>query len=116
MAEAKIKTESKTKVTTTKPGDKSLVSEKKPAKKKDEKIITEVTAKARFVKSTPRKIRLIIDQIKGLDAEEALHLMKFYNKRAVLPISKLLSSAIANAENNFQVDKKDLFIKKITSN
>ncbi|MFA6322405.1 MAG: 50S ribosomal protein L22 [Candidatus Buchananbacteria bacterium] len=86
------------------------------SEKKDKKSITEVKAAARFVPVSAKKARLIVDQIRGAAVEEAETYLNFANKAAVLPISKLLHSAIANAEHNFQLDKADLFIKKITAN
>lgn len=81
----------------------------------DKKMIDEVKASARFVRITPRKVRLVIDQLRGLDADKAIDNLQFVHKAATRPVAKLLNSAIANAENNFQIDKKDLFVKKIVA-
>lgn len=90
--------------------------EKIPAKKTDKKVITEVKAKAKFIRVSPKKVRLVINQLKGLEVEKALDYLKFINKAAVWPVTKLIKSALANAENNFALDKKDLYIKKIIAN
>lgn len=74
----------------------------------------EVTAKLRYLRKSPRKVRLVVDMIRGLTAEVAEHQLNFLNKGATDPILKLLKSAIANAENNFELKKDNLFIKKIT--
>jgi large subunit ribosomal protein L22 len=87
-----------------------------PKNKKDKKVVTEVKASARFIHVAPRKVRLVIDELKGLEAVKALDYLKFVNKAAVRPVTKLINSAVANAENNFQLDKKDLYIKTITVN
>ncbi|NUM25016.1 MAG: 50S ribosomal protein L22 [Candidatus Buchananbacteria bacterium] len=82
---------------------------------KSTKEVTEVLAKARFVRTSPRKIRLVIDQLRGLEAETAVTKLQFINKAASKPVYKLVKSAIANAENNFSLNIKDLFIKKIVA-
>lgn len=73
----------------------------------------EVKAKARFIRMSPRKVRLVIDMIRGLTVNRArlqLHVMK---KAAAEPVKKLLESAVANAEHNFQLKAQDLYIKQI---
>ncbi len=62
----------------------------------------------------PRKVRLITDLVKGRKATRARDILSLTNKRAALPILKLLNSAIANAKNNFKLDEETLFIKNIT--
>ena len=83
--------------------------------KKDAKVISEVKAHAKYIKVAPRKVRLVLNQIKFLEAEDAIERLGFIKKAAVKPVVKLLNSAIANAENNFEIDKKDLFIKTFTA-
>ncbi len=73
----------------------------------------QVTAKVRYIRLSPRKVRLVADVIRGLNVEAALDQLNFMNKRARLPVMKLLNSAIANAENNFELDKGNLYIKEI---
>jgi len=73
----------------------------------------EVTAKLRYLRTSPRKVRLVIDVIRGMRVEEAEYQLGFLNKGATRPILKLLKSAVANAENNFELEKDNLFIKKI---
>jgi large subunit ribosomal protein L22 len=91
---------------------------KKPAIKKAKKnpARTEVFASLNFTRLSAKKARLIINQLKGLDAQNALNYLPFIKKSGSLPIAKLLNSAIANATNNFQLDKKYLFIKKFIAN
>lgn len=69
-------------------------------------------AHLRNYRQSPRKVRLVVDQIRGKRAPEALAFLSFTSKRASLPIKKLLESAIANAKNNFKVDANDLIVSK----
>lgn len=84
--------------------------------KEEKKTVSEVTAKARYVRISPKKVRLVINQLRGKSAIEVLDHLRFVNKRAVGPVTKLIKSAIANAENNFSLDKNDLYIKEIIAN
>ncbi|MFA5052386.1 MAG: uL22 family ribosomal protein, partial [Patescibacteria group bacterium] len=72
----------------------------------------EVRAKLRFLRMSPRKVRLVVDVIRGRSVEEAEHRLMYVQKLAVRPVLKLLKSAIANAENNFKLKKDNLFVKK----
>jgi large subunit ribosomal protein L22 len=74
----------------------------------------EVIAKLRFLRMGPRKVRLVTDLVKGRKALRARDVLSLTNKRAALPVLKLLNSAIANAKNNFKLDEETLFIKNIT--
>ncbi len=72
-----------------------------------------VRAVARFVPMTPRKVRLVIDTVRGLGADEALNVLKFMPKAAALPVSKAIRSAIANAEENQGWSRDDLYVAEI---
>jgi large subunit ribosomal protein L22 len=72
-----------------------------------------VTAKLCYLRIAPRKVRLISDLIRSKKVEEAQTILNFINKRAALPLLKLLKQAIANAKNNFQLEEKNLYISKI---
>ncbi|MBU0646351.1 50S ribosomal protein L22 [Patescibacteria group bacterium] len=74
----------------------------------------EVKAKVRFIRMSPRKIRLVVDLIRGLPVLQAQTQLQFTNKAAALPVRKLLESAMANAEHNFNLKTESLFIKKIS--
>jgi large subunit ribosomal protein L22 len=76
----------------------------------------EIKAKLNYLRITPRKVRLVIDLIKGMDVGQAENHLKFISKRSAQPVLKLLHSAIVNAENNFKLLKDSLYIKKITVN
>ena len=73
----------------------------------------EIKAKARYLRMSPRKVRLVIDMIRGKKVSEASDILNFSNKWAKRPIIKLLNSAIANAEHNFDLQKDNLYIKVI---
>lgn len=62
-----------------------------------------------------RKVRLVIDLIRGARVEKAQTQLRFANKLAAEPVLKLLNSAIANAVHNFQLNKDDLKITSITA-
>ena len=64
------------------------------------------------VRSSPRKIALVLNFIKGKKADLALRDLEFTRKKVALDIEKTVKSAIANAENNYQYDIDNLFIKE----
>jgi large subunit ribosomal protein L22 len=72
-----------------------------------------VTAKLKYLRIAPRKVRLIADLIRGKRIEEAQDILNFKVKKAGLPLLKLLKQAVANAKNNFQLDESNLYIAKI---
>ena len=72
-----------------------------------------VIAKLRYLRITPRKVRLIADLIRGKTVEQAQHILNFTIKRTSNPLLKLLKSAIANAKNNFHLDEANLYISRI---
>lgn len=74
---------------------------------------TEVVAKARHVPMPARKVRRVIDQVRGMDAEEALEVLRFLPHTAARPVEKLIRSAIANAEQNFEIPREGLYITRI---
>lgn len=67
-------------------------------------------ARARFVRVTPMKARRVIELIKGRPAAEALSVLRFAPQAASEPVAKVLASAIANAENNLQLDPATLVV------
>lgn len=74
-----------------------------------------VIAKLRHLRIAPRKVRLVVDLIRGKKVEEARVLLSFTTKKASQALLKLLNSAVANAKNNFQLDPAHLYISKITA-
>ena len=71
------------------------------------------TAKLKFTRISPQKMRLIADQVRGLPVDRALNLLSFSNKKSAVAIKKLLESAIANAEHNDGADIDNLKIQSI---
>lgn len=76
--------------------------------------MTEVKAHNRYLRMSPRKVRLVVDIIRGMDAEPALAQLTYMSKAAARPVRKLLQSAIANAEHNNKIKSDNLFVKKAT--
>ncbi|OGY41687.1 MAG: 50S ribosomal protein L22 [Candidatus Buchananbacteria bacterium RBG_13_39_9] len=73
----------------------------------------QVKAKIKYLRMSPKKLRLIANLIRGMKVEDAIMQLNFSNKLAKRPILKLLYSALSNAENNFSLKKENLFIKEI---
>jgi len=73
----------------------------------------QVTAKVKYIRMSPRKVRLVVDVIRGKTVDEALDQLKFINKRAVRPVEKLIKSAVANAEHNYEIKQDNLKIAEI---
>jgi len=69
---------------------------------------------AKFIRVSPRKVRLVVDQIRGKGVEEALNILKFVPKRSAAIVAKTLRSAVANAENTQSVDVDRLYVKRVT--
>ncbi len=81
--------------------------------KKQENAATdsrEVRAVAKYVRTAPRKLRLVIDIVRGKEVKDALTILKFTPQRAARVLEKVLNSAVANAENNFRMDKDNLYV------
>ena len=70
----------------------------------------EARAKATFERIAPRKVKIVLDLIRNKPAEEAMAILKFTPKAACEPVAKLLKSAVANAENNFDMDVTRLYV------
>ena len=75
----------------------------------------EVKAKLRFFRGSPRKIRLILNLIRGMRVRSAEAQLKFMNKKSAEAILKLLKSGEANAVNNFKLKKENLYIKSFVA-
>lgn len=73
-----------------------------------------VKALLKYVRTSPRKARLVADAIKGKKVGEALSILTFLNKKPARIIKKLLNSAIANAEEKRIEDTDSLFVSCIT--
>ncbi|MBW2118904.1 MAG: 50S ribosomal protein L22 [Deltaproteobacteria bacterium] len=73
----------------------------------------ETSAVAKFVRISPRKIRLIMDQVRGKKVEEALNMLSFAPQKGALILKKLINSAVAYAEQNSGVDVDALLVKRV---
>ena len=73
-----------------------------------------VRARSRYVRSAPRKARLVMDHIRGKSVGDARAILAHTPRAAATDIGKLLESAIANAENNFELDPDELRIQRAT--
>jgi len=76
--------------------------------------MTKVTAQLNNLRISPRKVRLVADRVRGMNANEAIGLLSYDLRRPAEPVQKLLKSAVANAENNFQLSGDNLYIEDIT--
>ena len=72
------------------------------------------SAKAKSLKTSITKVNLVLKMIRGKKAETALNILSFSKKRISIEVTKILKSAIANAENNHQLDIDKLFVKEAT--
>ena len=73
----------------------------------------EVKASLKHLRIAPRKTRLVASLVRGSEVNKAINQLKFLNKKAAKPFLKLLESAVANAVNNYDLDKNNLTIKEI---
>lgn len=73
-------------------------------------------AQLRHLRIAPRKVRLVVDMIRGKSVDKAQNILSFTTKKAASPVLKLLNSAMANAKNNLKLDPTNLFISKIEVN
>jgi len=122
MAKEKVKTEEALVETPVKKTKK--VKEEKAPKEKKEKAPkapkepakpkrTEAHASSMNVHSTPRKIRLVMNIVRGKNVTDAMNILNNTNKMAVVPVLKLIRSAYANATNNFNMNGDKLYIAEI---
>lgn len=70
----------------------------------------ESRAQATYVRISPRKVKIVLDLIRNKPADVAMAIVKHTPKAACEPIEKLLKSAMANAENNHNMDTKNLYV------
>lgn len=99
------------------PAKKAAAKKEAPKAEAPKKVMpTEARAIARNVRVTPRKVRLVIDLIRGKDVKVAMGILMNTNKAACEPVMKLVKSACANAVNNFGMDEDSLYISDIWAN
>jgi len=73
----------------------------------------DVRAATRHVPISARKIRLVCDQVRGMDADQALVVLRYMPQKGARFVYKLIESAIANAEVNFELNRQDLYVSKL---
>ncbi|MEE4352544.1 MAG: 50S ribosomal protein L22 [Desulfatiglans sp.] len=73
----------------------------------------EAKAVARFVRISPQKVRLVMDEIRGKKIEEAVNMLSFAPQKGARILKKLIESAVANAEGNGNIDVDALYVKRI---
>jgi len=73
----------------------------------------DIRARLRFLSISAQKVRLVIDVVRGKDANAAVEILRFMPQRAAEPVLKLLNSAVASAEENFGVSRDDLYVATI---
>ena len=70
-------------------------------------------AVAKYLRIAPRKARLVADEVRGKGYADAVSTLQFTNKRAAGLVGDVINSAASNAENNFDLDAEDLFVREI---
>ena len=76
----------------------------------------EARATDKFIRISPRKVKIVIDLIRGKSAEDAQAILTYTPKAAAPVVLKVLNSAIANAENNQNLNRKDLIVAEVYAN
>jgi large subunit ribosomal protein L22 len=79
----------------------------------DEEV--KVRAVSKYVRMSPQKVRLVVNQVRGKWVDEALTMLKFMPQAAAKPVYKTIRSAVANAEENEGLDREYLYIASITA-
>ena len=72
----------------------------------------EVKATAKYIHRSPRKVRLVVDAVRGKQVDEAIAILRFLPHGGAKEVANVVKSAAANAENNFQMLREDLFVKR----
>jgi large subunit ribosomal protein L22 len=75
----------------------------------------EVRAITKYVGISPQKTRWVIDQVRGMQAERALAVLRFMTQSAAEPVAKTIASALANAEENMGLAREDMYISQISA-
>jgi len=71
-------------------------------------------ARARYVRMSPTKVRRVVDLVRGMPVGQAASVLEFAEMKAARPVAKVVASAVANAENNVDLDPTSLVISTIT--
>lgn len=73
----------------------------------------EVKASTSFLSISPQKLRLVIDKVRGMGAQQAMTVLEFMPQKGAKLVFKTIASAVANAENNYDLDPADLYVASI---
>ncbi|MBQ8971636.1 MAG: 50S ribosomal protein L22 [Clostridia bacterium] len=73
-------------------------------------------ATAKYIRISPRKVKIVVDLIRGKQVDQALAILAYTPKSAAPEVEKLLNSAIANAENNLEMDRSSLYVAEVYAN
>ena len=73
----------------------------------------EIKASTPFLSISPQKLRLVIDKVRGLGAEQAVTVLQYMPQKGAELVQKTLKSAIANAQNNFDIGPSGLYVASI---
>ncbi len=76
----------------------------------------QVSATAKYIKVSPRKVRLVVDVIRGKSVSDAMATLQFLPQQAAKEVSKVVKSAAANAENNYNLSPEDLYVSAVSAN
>ena len=77
--------------------------------------IEDIRAELCHCTMSAQKVRLVIDTVRGKNVDKAVSSLKFINKAAAIPVGNLIVSAIANAEQNFGLNRENLYVHAITA-
>ncbi len=75
----------------------------------------EVRATAKYIKISPRKVRLVVNAVRGMPVNDAMAMLQHMPQKAAVEVGKVVKSAVANAENNYNLDPDDLFVASISA-
>ena len=75
----------------------------------------EVSATSKYIRMSPRKVRLVVDAIRGKPVQQALAQLRFMPQAAAGPVYRALHSAVANAENNYALAADELYVRRISA-
>ncbi len=93
-------------------GHRSQIKKERNEKQKDRRA----QAHAKFVRVSNTKAKIVLDQIKGKSIGEALGILAYSPRYAAEIIEKVLKSAVANAENNLELDVNNLYVEDVVAN
>ena len=93
-------------------GHRSQIKKERNEKQKDRRA----QAHAKFVRVSNTKAKIVLDQIKGKSIGEAMGILAYSPRYAAEIIEKVLKSAVANAENNLELDVENLYVEDVVAN